>query len=465
MTKKVFALFIILFALFMPKPVSAHAFGILYNLPVPFWLYLYGAAAALLVSFLIIGYFINKKDHEIDYPIKPLFSLSNNFQPFLKAISVFLFLLTILTGLFGDDSSFSNFNMTFFWVLFLLGFTYFSAIVGEVYSVMNPWRVLVEWFEKFHGQIKGQFKYPKKSSYWPAFVLYFLLIWIELFGTSSPYKLSLILLQYTLINFFGAFAFGKESWFKYCEFFSIFFRLVSRVSIFEKRNKRVFLRPPFVGLIKESVESFSLLVFILFMLSSTAYDGFHTTLPWIRLSIKFSESFGGVLGDNGYQIIQRTGLLLSPFVFLAIYLILVGLMKILMRSKLTLSELARKFAFSLIPIALVYNVAHYYTLLLTQGQEIIRLISDPFGFGWNLFGTANFSSNPAILDAGFVWHSQVAIILIGHIAAVYLSHIVAIELFPSQKKAVFSQLPILALMVIYTTAGLWILSQPIRSGF
>jgi hypothetical protein len=120
------------------------------------------------------------------------------------------------------------------------------------------------------------------------------------------------------------------------------------------------------------------------------------------------------------------------------------------------------FVFSLLPIALVYNVAHYFMLLLLQGPEIIRLISDPFGWNWNLFGTSGFE-NGVYLSAATVWHFQVGLILIGHIISVLIAHFVAVRLFVSHKNALLSQLPMLLLMIIYTIIGLWILAQPIAA--
>lgn len=95
---------------------------------------------------------------------------------------------------------------------------------------------------------------------------------------------------------------------------------------------------------------------------------------------------------------------------------------------------------------------------------MIRIISDPFGFGWNLFGTSGLATNPLIVSANIGWHLQVGIILVGHIAGVYLAHLVALRVFPSRKKALMSQLPMLVLMVMYTMIGLWILAQPIVGG-
>ncbi len=117
--------------------------------------------------------------------------------------------------------------------------------------------------------------------------------------------------------------------------------------------------------------------------------------------------------------------------------------------------------FSLVPIAIAYQVAHYYTYLLIQGQAVIGHLSDPFGWGWNVFGTAGYEIKPGIVDAAFVWYSQVALIVAGHVVAVYLAHLISLRFFGSPGKALRSQFPMLALMILYTISSLWILSQPI----
>jgi hypothetical protein len=63
-----------------------------------------------------------------------------------------------------------------------------------------------------------------------------------------------------------------------------------------------------------------------------------------------------------------------------------------------------------------------------------------------------------------VWHVQVGLILVGHIVSVYLAHVEALRIFPSSRKAAVSQLPMLVLMMVFTTLGLWILSLPISAG-
>lgn len=467
-------------------PASAHSFGKLYNLPVPLWMYLYGSAAALVLSFLIIGYFVssggaqhNERSHILDPRGWSCWLFSPTLKATLRALSVISLALAVCTGLFGTQNAYNNFSMTWFWILFVLGLPYLTALTGNFYALINPWKVLTEWAGGLKkGLFAGRWQYPIQLDYYPALVFYMLFIWIELYGYTKPYSLALILIGYTFINVVGAYLWGATMWFRYCEMFSVMLRLIGLMAPLERApagsGSSYRLRHPFMGLLRKPAESYGMLLFILFMLSSTAYDGLHSTVPWVRLYWKHLYQFllpyaGGdmlatyPLFQAGYKVWHATTLALSPFVYLAIYLLFVRLAKSITHSEISVRDLSLHFAHSLLPIVLVYHVTHYYTLLQTQAPEIVRLLSDPFGWGWNLFGTANWRLS-VIPDAGTVWHVQVWLILLGHIVSVYLAHLQALRIFPSQRQATLSQIPMLILMVVFTAGGLWILSQPITNG-
>lgn len=473
-----------------PLVASAHSFGRIYNLPVPFWLYAWGAAATLIASFLVVGLFVSNKEQAGSYGKRDiteqgLFVFARRFHclALLKCLSVAGLLLCIATGLWGDKSPYGNFNMTFFWIVFILGFAYLTAIVGDLYSLINPWRVMAEGVQKLLAAYgRGILRYPEKLGVWPAVLFYMAFIWIELFGNTTPYSLGVLLLAYSLINFIGAGLVGIGHWFRYCEFLSVFLRLLALMAPIEiqrsddGRSSRVTLRMPFSGLVDSGAEKSGLLVFILFMLSSTAFDGLRETIAWQRIywvdiyNWKLYEIVGTnplsafPLASKIFLVWQSFWLLLSPFIYLAVYQCFIWLMRVVTRSEISVRPLSRDFACSLLPIVLVYNVTHYYTLIQSQGVKIISLMSDPFGWGWNLFGTAKWLQRTIIPDAGTVWHVQVGLIVLGHIVSVYVAHLVALRVFPTHRQAVISQIPMLFLMVIFTVVGLWILSQPVRTG-
>lgn len=483
LTSKVTRLFAASALLLACRGVSAHSMGVIYNLPIPLWMYAFAASAALALSFLVVGFFVTvggveRNFRSVEFAVPDTLS-RGAVLTLLRGLSVFLLLLTMVTGLFGTPNPFTNFSVTFFWIGFALGFTYLTALIGDIYALINPWRALCDWFERLRpGTFRGRFPYPPWLAYYPALALYMAFIWLELFGHAAPRTLGMVLLVYSILNFVAATSFGAEAWFRHGEFFAVFFRLVGKIAPVAYvphrtggSTKLVRLRQPFIGLIEDSAEHPSILLFVLFMLSSTAFDGVHETLPWVQVFWKNIYPFLAALIARPYLFFvevyydwQWAMLWLSPFLYLMMYLIFVWVMKLLTRSPRPLRELALLFAFCLIPIAFVYNITHYYTLLVTDAPILLRLVSDPFGAGWNLFGSAGLQQQPITLLADGVWHTQVGLILFGHIVSVYLAHAQALRIFPGSRQALWSQLPMLVLMVAFTTVGLWILSLPIAAG-
>jgi hypothetical protein len=110
-----------------------------------------------------------------------------------------------------------------------------------------------------------------------------------------------------------------------------------------------------------------------------------------------------------------------------------------------------------VPIACAYAIAHYFSLLLIQGQVAITLISDPFGFGWDLFGTADYQPDATVVSPNTTWYVQVAVLVVGHVSGLLLAHDRAVALYDSPRTAIRTQYAMLALMVAYTVGGLWLL--------
>jgi hypothetical protein len=121
----------------------------------------------------------------------------------------------------------------------------------------------------------------------------------------------------------------------------------------------------------------------------------------------------------------------------------------------------RRFVLTLVPIALAYHLAHYFSLLFIGGQYAIPLLSDPLGRGWNLFGTAGYQVDIGFVTPRLQWTVAVFAVVLGHVIAVYLSHVTALRVFRGRRAALKSQIPMVCLMVGYTMISLWILSQPI----
>ena len=225
-------------------------------------------------------------------------------------------------------------------------------------------------------------------------------------------------------------------------------------------QRRFNLRPPGVGLNRIGAVTLPGVCVVVLLLSTVSFDGLSATPEWLSFSTWFilqTPSFGGYIAN-------LSGALGLPVLFGALFAATCALMALLSgRAQPEARQLVRVFVFSLLPIALAYHFAHFLGFLFINGQRFIVLVSDPFGWGWDLFGTAGAIINIGILSPSFIWYFSIAVIVIGHIAGVYLAHVQAVRLYGERRPALLSQLPMLGLMVCYTCASLWIISRPIAA--
>lgn len=444
-------------ALLVPLTASAHAFGQNYTLPLPQSFYITGGVGALLASFLVLAFFSSPQTAGGGAPARTLL-VPAWISRLLAFSGIFALILTVTTGAFGSPFTFSNPAPTLFWIVLLLYFTYANAIVGGLWDAVNPFKRIVDW--AFEG-LSTPYTYPEKLGYIPALLFFYVLIWVELFSgfSGDAIILSIGLQAYFAITLAGCFAFGSTAWFRYCDFFTVFFRLVGLFAPFKLEGDTLSITRPGERLITERATQFSVLIFILFILSSTAFDGLRETSVWVGAILALPLSM-----SNYFNLLSQVALFLSPLFFFALYLLAIWLMKVSTRDVRSVFSHALRFAYSLVPIAIVYNFAHYFGLLYTDPQYLIAMASDPFGLGWNLFGTASYSPNMGLISAKTVWYVQLGSIVLGHIVAAYVAHRIALLEFKTRKDVLISQIPMMVLMVFYTAFGLWILSAPYAPG-
>jgi len=220
------------------------------------------------------------------------------------------------------------------------------------------------------------------------------------------------------------------------------------------------LRPPGAGLLHTEDVSRSLAIFVIVMLSTVTFDGVMATPFWQRIENAMYAALPA-LGGARLAIINTVGLFAFCGLFVAVYRLVATWIAHCSGNRMTVDTASRTFVLTLVPIAIAYLIAHYLSYFLIQGQLLIRLASDPFGFGWDIFGTARFRPDIGIVGARFVWYTSLIAIVIGHVAAVSLAHIIALRRLGDPRLAIRSQIPMLVLMVAYTMLSLWIIAQPI----
>jgi hypothetical protein len=449
----------------------AHGLVARSDLPIPQWLFGWAAAMVLLISFVALAVLWPEPKLQREHwkPMPGALSRVLGSRPLeiiCGAIGAALLVLVVYAGLHGTQSSTANFTPTFIYVIFWLGLVLLSVLFGDVFRAFNPWRALgrgVGWTAArvARGGLPAPLAYPERLGHWPAAVGIFLFAVMELVASNGdqPDTLAIATLLYSALTFVAMALYGVETWIARGEAFSVYFNLFSRVSPVEMRDGVLGLRRPLSGVadLKPGAGTVPLLAV---MIGSVSFDGAAEAPIWTGIAPDIARFFQDV-GLSPQRALELTFLLGLIATILLVYgfyrLGVLGAKSV--GGGFSAERLARAFVHTLVPIALVYVAAHYFTLLLFQGQALGYLTSDPLGDGSNFFGTANSQIDYTLIGSNGTWYWQVGFIVTGHVAALTLAHDRALALYDSARLAVRSQYWMLAIMVGFTSLALWLLSQ------
>lgn len=370
----------------VPDPAFAHGIGGRADLPVPLEFFIFGAALVLVVSFVALA---------VLWP-EPRLQEGTSYEPGdgrsrptwltfvlggIGLLSLLLVIGQIVPELAGMDSEPGRPTIApvTVWVLFWLVVPFGAALIGNWYTDLNPWRVV--------GTVFGSDERPEileRWSVWPATVAFVAFTWLELVSPSSgePAVLGLAALGYTFAMV-GAMGYaGRDAGLQAFDAFTSYNRLISAISPIGRDATGSLVWRGWLRSLPALPEWKGLWVFVAAAIGTVSFDGASST-EWFR-------TVTGGIGDN---TLGSTFLLVASVVVIGGgYLGASAVAARLSAGDWTARRVAQRFAHTLVPIAVAYAVAHYFTLILFEGQQIIAAVSDPFGLGWDLFGTQNAGS-------------------------------------------------------------------------
>jgi len=448
------------------------------DLPIPEWLFGWAAAVVLVVSFVALAV-LWPEQKLTKGSFRPLPRLSRVVSSWpvdvlCGAIGVFLLGVTVWAGLDGSQTSTANFAPTFVYVVFWLGLVAASVLFGNVFKAFNPWRALgraVSWIARTAARapMPAPLPYPERLGHWPAAAGIFLFAVLELAVSDgdAPETVALAALAYSVVQFVGMALCGVEEWSERGDAFGVYFRLFSLISPWGRRDGVLGLRLPLAGLAEFRALS-GTVPLLAVMIGSVTFDGAAEAPIWTGLAPDISDFFQslGLSPEKALELTFFVGLVVAIAIVYGFYMLGVrGAQSV--GGGFSTGELARAFVASLVPIAFAYVAAHYFTLLLYQGQAILTIDPNPFGFlasdprgdGSDYFGTADRSIDYGVIGATAAWYWQVGFVVAGHVAALTVAHEKALTIYSDVKQAVRSQYWMLAVMVGFTSLALWLLSQ------
>ncbi len=441
----------------LADPAAAHGIGGRTDLPLPAWQMTWAAGFAVASSFVALGAFWSKpllesaaKGRTLPRWIQPpiwLFWIT-------KATGVAMFGVLMYAAWFGNENSAVNISGDAVYIVFWVGMQVVSAAFGDVWSAFNPFITIADSAAWLKARLIGERLSGGDSqeatggaqSVWPAVVAIASFSWMELayHSAASPRSLALYLSVYSAAILGGA-AWRGKGFVRRADGFGQLMSIISSASPLFREEGKLRFRPPLSGVSRLEVKP-GTVAFILVVLGTTTFDGFTRSSTWSRVA---GSSTGWSL-----TFINTFGLaVVIALVALVFFAAIKSMSRVTGESEYELGDL---FGPTLVTIMVAYTVAHYFSLLVLDGQRFIIQISDPFGRGWDLFGTKDYAINWALISTGAIAWVQTAAIAVGHVLAVAAAHDRSISRY-ERSVALRSQYSMLVAMISYTVVGLIIL--------
>ncbi|MGY1814422.1 hypothetical protein [Blastococcus sp. SYSU D00820] len=429
--------------------VLAHGVGSRTDLPIPLGLALYGAGAAILISFVVLLLFWRRPRLGDERSGRPLPAAvqraadSSGVRRALQAVALAAAVLVVAAALAGPEETARNLAPWAVYVTFWVGLVPASLLLGPFWRVVNPLRLLTRLLRPLAGPPRGAGRLPALGL-WPAAVSLAVFVWLELVpsGRADPDVVAGFLVGYAVVHVAAGLWFGEE-WFAAGDGFEVYSTLLGRLSAVGRRDDgRVVLRAPWDNaMTTPAVPGLAAMVMVL--LGSTAFDGLSRTAWW--------QAGPGAADD----VVSGTAGLLGSIALVTL-LYVAGTRLSGRISRLPLGPQPRLFAATVVPIALGYTIAHYFSLFVLDGQTTWILASNPFGLpGVDLFGTYGNVVDLRAVSPDAIAYVQVGGVVAGHVLGVTLAHEQALRIAPRAPAS--DQLPLVLVMVLFTVGGLGLL--------
>ncbi len=429
--------------------LPAHGIGSRKDLPLPFPYVVVGAALIVAATF----WFVTRSWREVRLGVlggQPLPHVSRVVRArpvtLLAGVLVLAFWAWFVMALVAGKDLVTNPVFGVVFVLVWVGLVPVSLLGGALWRGVHPVRTVAAWFAR-----SAQPTLVARLGVYPAAFLILVWGWFELI---QPNRATLPVLRGFVIAWVVIVVVGSlwrgVGWVGSADPFEAYASTLSHLSPWQWQDGTLRLVSPLRNLGSWQPPK-GTAVLTCALLGTTAYDSFSSSVWWVRL-VQASELppwLWGLIG-MGAMVAVVAGL----------YVLGVASLRWGLSEHRPLLATADSLAVGLVPIVAGYSLGHYLTLLVIEGQRTVIQLADPLGQDWNVLGLAENGVVATPLTYPTVTAlAQLLFIVGGHVLGVIVAHDRAVALLrPEAMRR--AQLPLLAVMVVFTVGGLLLLFSP-----
>jgi hypothetical protein len=428
----------------------AHGVGERSDLPLPATALAIGGAAAVVISAIALMATWGKADFaehaqgtrvaRVDGPVGRLLLAS------VRTVGVVLFAVTVIAAFTVADNSAENISIRMVYVFYWVAIPLLSVIYGDWYRLLSPFEALASIVDRVRPSHMAREEADAPGGLRPMWGVaggLLLFLWFELafYEGNSARSLGWLLMAYAVSMTVGVVR-GGRTWLRLYDPLGVWISLGAAISPIHVEGGELRIRPPLVGLAKVAARP-GLAATVLVVLAGTSFDGVTRTTFWKDL-VGFRTGWSATM-------VNTIGLLFTIAAATVLYLAAIRVMRRV--SQTTRSDLEDQLAISLIPVAIGYAVAHYFSLLVFEGHFLLIQASDPFGNGSDFFRTRLGRVNYRSIGATGIARAQAIGIIGGHLAGVVAGHERAVTVLPKER-SIYAQFALIAVMAVFAMLGL-----------
>ena len=451
-----------------PTVSAAHTSEQSFVLLLPTELYISAGIAAVALTVLILAIAPSHLSERVFSTFRlPSLNLPHALQTATSLAALVLLAALVAVGYDGQDDPLSNPLPLMVWTVWWMALLFIQGVVGDLWSWINPWTGLHRVLVRGRAPILAPLPNWAGHSIAVLSLLGFHMLALADPAPDNPARLAGFVAAYWAFTFAGMLVFGRDAWLGNCECFTVLFGLIAKLSPFRPSRETSELGLPGWQLVRFRDVPIGIGLFSLIALGTGSFDGLNETFWWLALIGVNPLEFPGRSAVVGETI---AGILAAPVLLVAVFGFSVWLGTRLARSvdgpplEAGFSESFRRLAISVLPIALGYHFAHFLTAFMVNIQYTVAAISDPLHDGSDYLGLGTFYVTTGFFNTlgsvRVIWLSQCLAVVLGHVVAVVTAHEIARRIYGSGRRAVLSQLPISAFMILYTLLSLWLLASP-----